>query len=123
MADIIGENEQLKEENKKLKEQVEKIPDLLEEERYKERVAVLADASVEEVEEMREELEEEIHDLKEQLKEQLDEQYSFSYFRQVKELMAENEKLKEENDQLQQQVRIGKMAGASVRERVLLMNS
>jgi chromosome segregation ATPase len=31
------------------------------------------------------------------LKEQLDEQYSFSYFKQVKELTAENEKLKEEN--------------------------
>ncbi len=31
-----------------------------------------------------------------ELKEQLDEQYSFSYFKQVKELTAENKKLKEE---------------------------
>ncbi len=45
-----------------------------------------------------------IKDLKrkmEEAEEQLDEQYSFSYFKQVKELQEENKKLKEENKKLE----------------------
>jgi len=75
----------LKEENKKLKNRIEEdhkaVPSFLIQDMYRD-----------------------VKEENKKLKEQLDEQYSFSYFKQVKELTAETEKLKQQNDYAYKQI-------------------